>query len=309
MIRIVSRKSVLALAQAELVKQSLLSLYPKQSIEIIGISTEGDLRIDAPLNKIGGKGLFVKEIENYLLEDKADLAVHSMKDVPAMLPAGLKITAILSRANPYDALVSIDYNCIADLPKNAVIGTSSLRRACQIQALRDDLVIKNLRGNVDTRLDKLEAKEFVAIILACAGLIRLNLADKIKYIFTQQELLPAIGQGALGVEYKTDNLAIATMLKPLVDYITAACVVAERAMNQHLNGSCQAPIAGYAEVKGDTLYMTGLVAEPNGGKILIAKASGKFESRLPFDYYAAIGAKVAHSLQAQGAAKIIADLC
>jgi hydroxymethylbilane synthase len=309
MIRIVSRKSALAIKQTELVRDRLLALYPQQKIEIIGISTAGDINLDSPLNKIGGKGLFVKELENYLLEDKADLAVHSMKDMPAILPEGLEIAAILARENPHDAFVSTDYASIYELPPNAVIGTSSLRRSCQIQALRKDLVLKNLRGNVITRLEKLAKQEFDAIILACAGLIRLGLANKIRYTFTEQEMLPAVAQGALGIECKIDNIVMKELLEPLIDYNTTACVMAERAMNRALNGGCQAPIAGYAEIKDKVLYMTGLVGEHNGEKIILAKANGEFNTKLSFSSYEEIGLQVAEALKLQGADQIIAKLC
>lgn len=303
-LKIVSRKSLLALWQANFVKEKLLQLSPYLEISIIGVSTEGDRILDVPLNKIGGKGLFVKELEDVLLKKQADIAVHSMKDVPAVLPEGLMIGAILERENPCDVFVSKQYESLEDMPKNAVIGTSSLRRQAQVLALRPDLKIKSLRGNVDTRLRKLEQGEYDAIILAYAGLQRLGFQKKIRQIFKPEEMLPGIGQGALGIECRREDEDILNLIQALEDPITAACVNAERSMNALLQGGCESPIAGLATLTNDfpkQLILRGLVAELDGSLILTAEKQGGLNEA------AEIGEHVARALKLKGADKIITN--
>ncbi len=299
---IVSRKSKLALQQAHIVKNLLLEHHPALDIDIIGISTSGDEILDKSLQKIGGKGLFVKELENFLLQDKADIAVHSMKDVPAELPEGLGIGAILTRADPRDVFVSINYRSVLDLPAGSVVGTSSLRRQAQVLAVRPDLKIVPLRGNVETRLQKLQAGEYAAIILAAAGLERLGLDEWLQYPLTIDQMLPAVGQGAIGIEYRMSNTAIQPFLLPLNDPLTAACVTAERAMNALLNGGCQAPIAGLASIVHESLVLRGLVAQPDGTKFYRSQQSG------PINAAEHIGNQVARELLGYGAGAVIAAL-
>lgn len=299
---IISRKSNLALTQAEIVKQQLIRLYPQLQVDIIGISTRGDEILDQPLNKIGGKGLFVSELEQYLLNDQAHIAVHSMKDLPVEIVPELAIGAVLSRADPRDVFVSANYSCLNDVPSGATIGTSSLRRQAQVLALRQDLTIKPLRGNVETRIDKLLNNQYAAIILAAAGLERLGLSQWLNNPLSTATMLPAVGQGALAIEYKTSNLEIKELLAPLNDAHTASCVSAERAMNTLLNGGCTAPIAGLAEIEGNILTLRGLVAEPNAARIIRATYSG------PTVDAEQIGTKVAQQLIADGASEIIEQL-
>lgn len=301
-ITIISRQSRLALQQAEIVKNQLRQIYPKLIINIIGISTSGDEILDQPLNKIGGKGLFVTELENYLLEGKADIAVHSLKDMPATLAPGLTLGAILERADARDVFVSAKYKTLNDLPQNSIVGTSSLRRQAQILALRSDLIIESLRGNVETRLQKLVAGKYAAIILAAAGLERLGLKQWLNAPLEISAMLPAVGQGALGIEYKIDRSDIQAMLKPLNHAGTAICVTAERAMNAKLDGGCQAPIAGFATLENNLLKMQGLVADPNGKKIFSAVVTGDPREA------EAIGCQVAVQLLEQGAGDIIENL-
>jgi hydroxymethylbilane synthase len=301
-IRIVSRKSRLALVQATLVQQKLQELYPKINTEIIGVSTSGDEILDQPLNKIGGKGLFVKELENYLLDNRADIAVHSMKDVPAALPDGLALSAIMARADPRDVLCSSENHDLLSLPQNAIVGSSSLRRQAQLLAVRPDLTIIPLRGNVETRLQKLEAGEFNAIILAAAGLKRLNLQRWLQQPINVTQMLPAVGQGALGIEHRAADADIAALIAPLNNESTASCVTAERAMNRLLDGGCQAPVAGYATIVHGMLYLSGLVATADGSIIYRAQHKGEVEDALD------IGETVATQLIAQGAAEIIQAL-
>ncbi len=299
---IVSRKSRLALKQTDLVRQQLNVFYPQLKIEIIGISTSGDEILDQPLMKIGGKGLFVNELEKYLLQNKADIAVHSMKDLPASLASGLEVTAILPRADSRDVLVSVNFASINELPIGSIVGTSSLRRQAQLLAIRPDISIFPLRGNVDTRLEYLTSGKCAAIILAAAGLERLGLTTWIKQTFTWQEMLPAVGQGALGIECKADNMQLRELLSPLHDWQTAACVRAERAMNAILDGGCQAPIAGFASIKNQSITLHGLVAAPDGKKMLRSAHSGVFADVME------LGRLVADELLAQGAADIISQL-
>lgn len=261
---IATRESALAMWQALHVKARLESLHPGLDVHILGMKTQGDKILDVPLAKIGGKGLFVKELETALLSGEADIAVHSMKDVPMELPEGLILGAILEREIPFDALVSHRYASLNELPQGAIVGTSSLRRQSQLMALRPDLQIRSLRGNVNTRLSKLDAGEFDAIILAAAGLTRLGFAERIRQVIPADTMLPAVGQGVLGIECRTDDHRILNLIAPLIHPETDTCVRAERAFNHRLQGGCQVPIGGFATLQGDTLEMTGLVASLTG---------------------------------------------
>ncbi len=298
-LRIVTRKSKLALAQTAIVKNLLLSKRPELKIEIIPISTEGDRILDQSLVKIGGKGLFIKELEHCLLNGTADIAVHSAKDMPAQLPEGLSIGAILQRSDARDVFVSNNYATLAELPKGSIVGTSSLRRQAQTLALRPDLDIKMLRGNVQTRINKLLTGEYDAIVLAAAGLLRLNLQEWLACPFDIKDMLPAVGQGALGIEYLTENSIVADILQQIHNPFTAHCVSAERAMNRVLGGSCQAPIGGYAEIIAGKLILHGMVSSPDGKNILKANASGMPEAAQ------VVGNNVAELLIEQGAVDVI----
>ncbi|PIQ39273.1 MAG: hydroxymethylbilane synthase, partial [Thalassolituus sp. CG17_big_fil_post_rev_8_21_14_2_50_53_8] len=273
-LRIATRKSPLAMWQAEHIKARLEALHPGLVVELVTFTTQGDKILDVPLAKIGGKGLFVKELEVAMLDGRADIAVHSMKDVPMEFPEGLELGIICERENPHDAFVSNTYKSIDELPQGAVVGTSSLRRQCQIQQQRPDLIIKSLRGNVQTRLSKLDAGEFDAIILAAAGLLRMEMHDRIASFIPAEQSLPAGGQGALGIEWRANDSAIHELLKPLHDDKTAACVLAERALNRRLQGGCQVPIAAYAELDGESLSLRGLVGSVDGKTMLRTAQSG-----------------------------------
>ena len=301
-IRIATRKSPLALWQAEHVAERLQRTFPGCRTELIKMTTQGDKILDAPLAKIGGKGLFVKELEQGMLDGLADIAVHSMKDVPVAFPDGLHLAAILSREDPSDAFVSNRYATLQDLPANARIGTSSLRRQCQIKELYPDAEILSLRGNVNTRLAKLDAGEYDAIILASAGLKRLGMAERISQCLDTSVSLPAIGQGAIGIECRIDDPEINRMVNALHDSETGLCVAAERAMNACLNGGCQVPIAGFARIQGEQLFMRGLVGSPDGSVIYRAERTGGLDTA------EAIGRTIAEDLLAQGADKILQAL-
>ncbi|WP_067515509.1 hydroxymethylbilane synthase [Endozoicomonas ascidiicola] len=301
-IRIATRKSALALWQAEYVKQQLELHHPGIWVELVKMSSQGDRILDAPLAKIGGKGLFVKELENALLEDRADIAVHSMKDVPMEFPEGLGLGVICPREDPRDAFVSNHYANLDELPQGAVVGTSSLRRQCQILAARPDLTINFLRGNVNTRLAKLDDGQYGAIILAAAGLIRLEMKDRIRSYLDTTTSLPAAGQGAVGIELRMDDEETRQLIAPLHHEETAIRVGAERAMNRRLNGGCQVPIGGFAELEGDQLYMRGLVGDPDGTTIY------RSEVRCAISDFEAAGIQVADALLAQGADKILSAL-
>jgi hydroxymethylbilane synthase len=301
-IRIATRQSPLALWQAEHVASALERTFPAVGTELVKMVTRGDKILDAPLAKVGGKGLFVKELEQGLLEGIADIAVHSMKDVPVDFPEGLHLAAILTREDPTDALVSNQYRALSELPANARIGTSSLRRQCQIKAQFPQAEILALRGNVNTRLAKLDAGEYDAIILASAGLKRLNLAGRIAQSLSPDLSLPAIGQGAIGIECRTDDIDINRILQALHDPDTGICVQAERAMNARLNGGCQVPIAGFAELHQGQLFMRGLVGSPDGYKIFRAERHGSAAEAVT------MGEAIAEELLAQGADKILQEL-
>lgn len=277
LIRIATRNSPLALWQANFVRQSLVAHWPNLEVTLLPMTTSGDRFLKDKLLTIGNKGLFVKELEEALLEGKADIAVHSMKDVPVHFPAGLTLNTICTRENPFDALVSLKYGALQDLPKGAIIGTSSLRRETQLLAHRADLNIQPLRGNIHTRLQKLAETPFDAIILAAAGLIRMGMQDKINEIIDQETMLPACGQGALGIECRVNDEAVKQWLTPLHDPITATCVLAERHINAQLGGNCHTPLAVYCSPQNQTgLLVRAKIASPDGQTILEAKASGAF---------------------------------
>ncbi|MBO9481772.1 hydroxymethylbilane synthase [Salinisphaera sp. G21_0] len=301
-VRIATRKSALALWQAEYVKQQLEHHHPDIRVELVKMTSQGDRILDAPLAKIGGKGLFVKELENALLEGRADIAVHSMKDVPMEFPEGLGLGVICPREDPRDAFVSNHYSALDELPQGAVVGTSSLRRQCQILAARPDLTIQFLRGNVNTRLTKLDDGQYDAIILAAAGLIRLEMADRIRSYLDTTVSLPAAGQGAVGIELRLADEQTRQLIAPLHDEHTAIRVGAERAMNRRLNGGCQVPIGGFAELDGDRLFLRGLVGSPDGQTIYRSEVTCAAEE------YESAGIQVAESLLKQGADKILAGL-
>lgn len=296
---IATRKSALALWQAEHIKSRLEALHDGLEVTLLPMSTRGDVILDTPLAKIGGKGLFVKELEVAMLEGHADIAVHSMKDVPVEFPEGLELATICEREDPRDAFVSNHYQRLADLPAGAVVGTCSLRRRCQIAARYPQLVIKDLRGNVQTRLRKLDEGEFDAIILAASGLIRLELAERITQFMDVTESLPANGQGALGIECRSDDARVKALLAPLNHDETSACVRAERAMNRHLQGGCQVPIGAFATLTQDTLWLRGLVGSPSGEKLIEAELQGNVADAEQ------LGMQVAEQLLQRGAGEIL----
>jgi hydroxymethylbilane synthase len=290
----------LALWQAEFVKQELETAHPGLTVELVPMSTQGDKILDTPLAKIGGKGLFIKELEIAMQEGRADIAVHSMKDVPMSMPEGFVLHTICERDNPFDAFVSNNYARLEDLPEGAVVGSSSLRRQCQIRHTRPDLKIKNLRGNVNTRLAKLDDGQYDAIILAAAGLRRLDMYDRIRHTLAPELSLPAVGQGAVGIECREADEHIQQLLEPLNHTETALRVRAERAMNKTLEGGCQVPIAGFAELRNGSLHLSGRVGTTDGSTLLQANASGTDPQ--------AVGEQVAEALLKQGAGDILAAL-
>lgn len=301
-ITIATRKSALAMWQAHYVQDQLRALFPDLAVKLLPMSTQGDRILDTPLAKIGGKGLFIKELEIAMQNGEADIAVHSMKDVPVAFPDGFGLHAICERENPFDAFVSNQFNHIDDLPQGAIVGTSSLRRQCQLKRYRPDLVIKDLRGNVNTRLSKLDNGDYDAIILAAAGLIRLDMQTRIKHELPPEISLPAVGQGAVGIECRNDDETLITILKALQDEQTATRVTAERAMNARLEGGCQVPIGSFATINGDTLVLDGLVGSVDGKTLLKAQASG------PLCDAEKLGINVAESLLEQGAKAILDSL-
>ncbi len=298
-LKIATRQSPLALWQANFVKKCLEDLHPDLSVKLVPMVTKGDVILDTPLAKIGGKGLFVKELENALLEKRADIAVHSMKDVPMQFPEGLGLSVICKREDPRDAFVSNRYASFDDLPQGAIIGTSSLRRQCQLKQLRPDLDIRSLRGNVGTRLSKLDNGEYDAIILAAAGLIRLGMEQRITAFIETTVSLPAAGQGAVGIECRTDDAFVQRLLAPLADQETTACVLAERAMNTRLQGGCQVPIGGYAVLENNQIYLRALVGELDGSKIIRAEGKSAVENAEE------LGVQIAEQLLTQGADRIL----
>ena len=299
---IATRKSQLAMWQAEFVKTELEKAHKDLEVEFLAIKTRGDILLDSPLSKIGGKGLFVKELEHAMLNNEADIAVHSMKDVPMEFPEGLELGVILERETPTDAFVSNNFKSLEELPQGAIVGTSSLRRQCQLQNLRPDLVIRSLRGNVQTRLGKLDSGEFDAIILASAGLLRLEMESRIAQYLTPEISLPAGGQGAVGIELRSNDAETLALLKPLQHDTTAYRVTAERAMNRRLEGGCQVPIACYAEENNGELWLRGLVGSIDGKQMLTT------EYRAPVAEAEALGIRAAEDLLGQGADKILAEV-
>jgi len=299
---IATRQSQLALWQAEHVKARLTALHPGLEVELLGMTTQGDQILDSPLSRIGGKGLFVKELEVAMAEGRADLAVHSIKDVPMDLPDGFELAAISQREDPRDAFVSRHFVSLEALPPGARVGTSSLRRQAQLRARLPHLNVDMLRGNVNTRLRKLDEGHYDAILLAAAGLKRLGFEARITAILAPEESLPAVGQGALGIEIRSGRPELAALLAPLNDPITAACVRAERAMSRRLQGGCQAPIGGYAVARDGRLHLRAFVADLEGIRFFRATAEG------PLDAPEQVGLNAAEDLIAQGADHLLAEL-
>ncbi len=301
-LRIATRKSPLALWQAQHVGDLLRDAHRDLDVELVPMSTQGDRMLDAPLAKVGGKGLFLKELEHALLEDRADIAVHSLKDVPVEIPPGLALAVVLASADPRDALVSNDHESLAALPAGARVGTSSLRRRCQLLAARADLDVLTLRGGVNTRLARLDAGDFDALILAAAGLARLGMAGRVRETLAPEVILPAVGQGVLGIECREGDTRIASLVAPLGDAESHARVSAERAMNARLGGGCQVPIAGFAEIDGADLRLRALVASIDGSTVL------REEERGPRDQPRRLGERVAERLLDRGADRILAEV-
>jgi len=299
---IATRRSRLALWQAEHVKARLEALHHGLAVELLPLSTRGDELLDQRLDTVGGKGLFIKELENALADGRAELAVHSMKDVPADLPPGFEIAAILGREDPRDAFVSNKVGKLADLRKNAVLGTSSLRRAAQIKERRPDIELKLLRGNVETRLAKLDRGEYDAIVLAVAGLVRLGLETRIGERLEPEASLPAPGQGAMGIECMTGRADVLKLVAPLADEASAACVRAERAVSLALGGSCSLPLGAYAELSNGKIRLRALVASEDGKRVVRVESTG--DSRNP----EVVGRRAAEALRAQGAAAILSAI-
>ncbi|MCB1639215.1 MAG: hydroxymethylbilane synthase [Thiothrix sp.] len=301
-IRIATRTSPLAMWQARHVAASLQTLHPGLEVAIVGLSTQGDRVLDSPLSKIGGKGLFVKELEAAMLTDQADIAVHSMKDVPMALPEGLHLPVIMEREDPRDAFVSNMHKSLDELPRGAVIGTSSLRRQTQLLKHYPWLRIKTLRGNINTRLGKLDNGDYDAIILAASGLLRMGFAYRITAFLRPEISLPAAGQGALGIEGRVDDARINRLIAPLMHEPTGIRVQCERAMNRRLNGGCQVPIAGYAELQGEQVHLRGLIGYPDGSMVYYSEQTG------PVIEADALGIALAEDLLRQGGDKVLASL-
>jgi len=302
LLRIATRKSPLALWQAEHVKARLQQAHQDLEIELVTMSTQGDKILDTPLAKIGGKGLFVKELEQGMLEGRADIAAHSIKDVPMEFPEGLYLSTILDREEPCDAFVSNTYASLDQLPNGAIVGTSSLRRRCQLLHKRPDLQIKDLRGNVNTRLSKLDDGQYDAIILACAGLIRLEMDDRIRQSISSELILPAVGQGAIGLEAREGDDETLALISVLDHPTTRFRVLAERALNLGLNGGCQVPIACHATINGDQLHLRALVGEPDGSNIISGEIRGDKEDA------EGLGTELADELLGKGARTILDKL-
>jgi hydroxymethylbilane synthase len=288
--------------QASHIKSLLLELYPQLEVSILGITTQGDRTLGTSLAKIGGKGLFVKELEDALAEARADIAVHSVKDVPMNLPSGFALAAITERADPRDAFVSNRYKNLGDLPASGRVGTSSLRRESLLRAHYPQLAVEPLRGNVQTRLRKLDEGQYDAIILAAAGLKRLGLESRISCLLTPEESMPAVGQGALGIEYRLERTELLQLLTPLNHAATALCISAERALSRALAGSCNVPLGGFAEISGERMRLRGFVGSPDGKR----QASAELEG--PAAAAESLGLALADKLKAQGAAAILAQL-
>ncbi len=301
-LRIATRRSRLALWQAEHVAARLAAMHEDLAVRLLPIVTEGDRILDRSLAAVGGKGLFVKELEQAMLDGRADLAVHSMKDMPARLPPGLTIAAVLPRADPRDAFVSAQHPTLAALPAGSRVGTSSLRRQCQLLATRPDLSLLPLRGNVETRLRKLDDGEYDAIVLACAGLLRLGLSDRIRARLPATTLLPAVGQGIIGIECRDDDERTLQLLAPLEDAPTRICLTAERSFAAQLGGSCQSPIAGHAWLFGDRVHLSGLVGSPDGRQVLSDETSGHLADA------DLLGRQLADRMLAAGAGRLLEQL-
>lgn len=301
-IRIATRKSPLALWQANFVKQQLMTIHQDLTVELIPMVTKGDLLLDSPLSKIGGKGLFVKQLEQAIIDNEADIAVHSIKDIPAQFPTGLTLAVICQRDDVRDAFISNQYQCLDDLPDGAIIGTSSLRRQCQLRDKYPHLIIKDLRGNVGTRLAKLDNQEYDGIILAAVGLKRLGLQERIKQYIDTDLILPAVGQGAIGIETRINDEKILQLLAPLDNKNSRVCIQAERAMNQALQGGCQVPIACQSFLTNNLLTLNGLVGSLDGSTIIKVSITGAAtEAEI-------LGEKLAAKLLAKGADKILAEI-
>ena len=298
-IKIATRKSPLALWQAEYVRAALEHYHPNLTVELVKMTTKGDQILNSPLSKIGGKGLFIKELEIGMLEGKADIAVHSMKDMPYEIPVEFELGAVLERENPYDALVSNHFDSIENLPRNAKVGTCSMRRIVQLKALRPDLEILDLRGNINTRLQKLDDGEFDAIILACAGLIRLGFESRIKQQISAEQSLPAVGQGAVGIEIRANDKPVLDLIAPLVNEQTSQRISAERAMNARLEGGCSVPIAGFSTIDRDKITLTGLVGNVASGVILKHQVTGNVDNA------EVLGVQLADKLIEKGAREIL----
>ena len=299
MLKIATRKSPLAIWQAEFVKSKLENIYPDLKVELVKMTTQGDQILNSPLSKIGGKSLFIKELEVGIMEGRADIAVHSMKDVPYELPQGFEIGAILERENPFDAFVSNDFNSIQDLPIGAKLGSCSLRRIVQVKAMRPDLEILDLRGNVNTRLKKLDDGEYDAIILACSGLTRLGFDNRIKQDLSPDDSLPAVGQGALGIEIKANDHEISSLIKPLIHQKTQIEVNAERALNTTLQGGCSVAIGAFATSEDSKLTLSGMVGNVDSGEIIRIQETG--ETSKPID----LGIRAAKKLLSLGARELL----
>ncbi len=298
-LKIATRQSPLALWQAEYVKTRLEYVHPNLTVELVKMTTAGDENLGSALSKIGGKGLFIKALEVGILEGKADIAVHSIKDMPYKIPSDFELGAVLKRENPFDAFVANHYESIQSLPQNAKVGTCSMRRIVQLQALRPDLQMLDLRGNVNTRLNKLDNGEYHAIILACAGLIRLGFADRIKQQIPKQQSLPAVGQGAIGIEVRKNDTEILNLIAPLIDSETTHRIRAERAMNARLEGGCSVPIAGFSTIDNNQITLTGLVASVESGIILKHQICGNVADSQK------IGVALADKLISLGAKEIL----
>ena len=298
-LRIATRKSPLALWQADFVKSQLQFYNPELKVELVKMSTKGDRVQNTPLSKVGGKGLFIKELEIGILEGRADIAIHSMRDVPYTIPNEFELGAILKRENPFDAFVSNNFSHLDELPQGARVGSCSLRRIVQIKSIRPDLTILDLRGNVNTRLMRLDSGKYDAIILACAGLIRLGLDDRINKTIDVHTCLPAVGQGALGIENRKDDKYVKELIDPLIDIKSTTTVLAERAMNARLEGGCSVPIAGYATTDGEELTLQGMVGNAQSGKIIRAKSTGSISKP------EVLGESLANKLLTMGAKELL----
>ncbi len=300
-IKIATRRSPLAIWQAEYVKKELIRNHSDIEIQIVRIQTEGDRFLDAPLFDIGGKGLFIKELEEALLSKNADIAVHSMKDVIVELPKGLEISVIMKREDSRDVLISNQYNSIAEIPDNSTVGTSSLRRQSQLKQVNSNILFEDLRGNVETRIGKLDDGKYDAIILAAAGIIRLGLAERITEFISFSHVLPAVGQGAIGIECRTNDETTQQLIAPLNDKDTSLCVLTERAFSRRLNGGCQLPIASHAVIENNQIKVDGLVARLDGSKVIRLQKIGELEDADK------IGSSLAEALLDNGADAILKD--